>query len=116
MHVIFIPVTGAIETHHVRDEEFLDFLHDKCEGIVDVVRLRSPAIDVGEMSLYVNDTGLLTGMAPNMRAMSLAEKFGRLGQPLVGPAVLSGGVDRETGEDLALTDEQMALALGLVTA
>lgn len=112
-HAIVIPVTGPVETHHVDDSLMLDFLHRHCEGVADVVRLGG---EHGELSLWVNDTGLLDGLEPNLRVMALAEKFGRLGQMLVGPGVVTGGPNRETGEDLPMTDEQLAFVLGVVTA
>jgi len=105
-HAIVVPVHGPIRFHHVEESKLLDFLHRNCEGYVDVVRCANE--ELGEITVWVNDTGLLTGMEPNPRIMALASTMGRLGQPLVGPAVITGPPNRETGEDLPMTEEQVS--------
>jgi len=102
--VVVVPAGGDVTTHEVEESRLLDFMHRECEGYLDVVRCAND--EVGECSVWVNDTGLLTGMQPNPRIMALLSTMGRLGQPIVGNAVITGPPNRETGEDMPLTDKQ----------
>jgi len=103
--VIVVPVKwGNVTVHEVEESILLDFMRRECEGTLDVVRCAND--EVGEVSVWVNDTGLLDRLEPNPRIMALLSTMGRLGQPIVGPAVITGPPNRETGEDMPLTDKQ----------
>jgi hypothetical protein len=111
--VIVVPVRGDVVAREVEESILLDFMHRECEGYVDVVRCANDVI--GECSVWVNDTGLLTGMEPNPRIMALLSTMGRLGQPIVGNAVITGPPNRETGDDIPLSTEQVKMLVDFFT-
>lgn len=78
----------------------LDFVQGQVGGLVDVV-----ALDNG-VDVWVHDEGLLVGLEQNTLATVLCLSQHR-GQTLVGPVVLTGGVDDE-GCTVGLSDEQLA--------
>ena len=81
---LLIKTTGELEVTNLPDENAHLVLNELCGGWLDCVRLEDV---VG----YVNDEGLLIGLAPNVFASAL---FGR---PLVGDCVVVGSLN-ERGE------------------
>lgn len=85
----------------------LGLLQQSVEGLVDVVAL-SPQLD-----MWINDEGIVRGMAVNPIATQIARLCGRTTQPYYGPVVLTGGADQD-GVTLPLSTDQAVAILALV--
>jgi hypothetical protein len=79
---LLIKTTGEVETTDIPNENSYVVLNELCEGWLDCVRNE-------DIVGYVNDEGLLIGLAPNIIASVL---FGR---PLVGNVVVLGALNDE---------------------
>lgn len=71
-------------------------------GYVDIVRVEMS--HVGEMSMFVNDEGLLIGLEQNALGSALYAEVGGV-SPIVGDVLITGGADYE-GNTLPLSDDQ----------
>jgi hypothetical protein len=84
----------------------LKVLQTAVDGWVQVVDLTST------MSIWVNEEGKLNGLPYNKIATDIFQRrFGAV-DVMVGNAVLTGGTDSD-GETLGLTDEQVAMIIGV---
>lgn len=84
----------------------LKVLQTAVDGWVQVVDLTST------MSIWVNEEGKLNGLPHNKIATDIFQRrFGAV-DVMVGNAVLTGGTDSD-GETLGLTDEQVAVIIGV---
>jgi hypothetical protein len=84
----------------------LKVLQTAVDGWVQVVDLTST------MSIWVNEEGKMNGLPYNKIATDIFQRrFGAV-DVMVGNAVLTGGTDSE-GETLGLTDEQVAVIIGV---
>lgn len=87
-------------------QDRLNFLQTLVEGLIECVALDQTT------ELWVNEEGLFRGdFQVNATATDLARFKTGLGYTLVGPAVITGGVDRE-GNTLSVTDLTLAMISG----
>ncbi|MFF2053778.1 DUF3846 domain-containing protein [Leifsonia sp. NPDC058194] len=104
IRVIHIPVDSSTTVRLVEttQDEIADRLHDLVEGSFECVELND------DVHVWLNEEGKLRGMPWNPRAQRLwDQRYGSFTDVLVGPAVLTGGVDRH-GDTLGLSPEQIA--------
>jgi hypothetical protein len=102
MKALLIPTTGPVkevQQHGLRDLQAL--LHGPIEGL--------PVDGRHDVDVYVNEQGLLDGLADNPRATRL------LGIRIAGPAVLCG-FDPATGQQTPIPDDLAATVLATSTS
>ena len=99
---ITIPVgTGDAELVDVEGEDNSVVIHRMVEGWYECIDL-SPTL-----SMWMNEEGKILNMAPNYRAQLIWDHFfGPRTDVIVGPVVLTGGVDDE-GNTLGLGTEAL---------
>ena len=85
---LLIPVDIAEPARPVQYDDCID-IQDAVKGLFDVVRveMRTKQYGTVEISLWVNDEGLIMQLPVNMRASGLFKKH------LVGPVMVSGAAD-----------------------
>lgn len=88
---LHIPVEGKPVTFAVDGQNELAQLQEKVGGYIEGVDCRDGS------RLYVNEEGHLLSLPINQGASALA------GSLIVGDAVLTGGINDDTGEDRGLT-------------
>lgn len=109
MKALIVKVDGSKEVVEFEKGNLLNKAQMAVDGWVDVVRVNS--FHLGEVSMFVNDEGLLIGLETNPFASALTAD-GVYGQRIVGDVLLAGGVDDE-GDTVGLSDfqvEQLMLA------
>ena len=101
---LLVPIEGPLQILRPGTESY-DTLNKAVGGYIECVPLK-----VNEVSLWLHEEGKIIGLPHNPRAQLLWEHSYGPSDVIVGPAVLTGGVDDE-GETLGLTlSEMMALA------
>ena len=100
MTAITITVDGAVS--RTEYEPGLKFLQTAVGGYIE-------AVDIAEgMTMYVNEEGKMSGLAENVVATYLAWNAAAIAPHdwIAGDAIIAG-FDFETGENRALTDEEV---------
>lgn len=102
MKVFIARTNGTREIRDISEGTLLYEAQQVVGGLVDVVNVDSR--NLGWLSVFVNDEGLILEMDINTFASALTAD-GRYSQTLVGDVLIAGGVDDE-GNTLGLTDFQ----------
>ena len=109
--VLKIPVDGPVRSQKVEDYAYLDTLQAIVGGLIEPVDLP----ELGGLTIYVNEEGLLTNEPEmNRRATDLAMAGGMmLMGPLFGDAVVVGPLLSDGNTD-TLSDEKVIQIMGLL--
>lgn len=99
-----LKVDGNLEYHEVSSEGEYDFLSGAVGGWIQAVTL-SYDENLGDLVLWCNEEGKLTGLPVNHAATRLWELYFGKTDVIVGDVVLTGGSDDE-GDTLALSEQR----------
>lgn len=100
MKALVVKTDDTREVVEIIDGTLLHFAQGIVGGLVDVVNVRSDLL--GDLTIWVNDEGLLLEMEQNRFASALTAE-GEYAQVIVGDVVVTGGVDEE-GNTLPISD------------